>query len=421
MHILRPKIIGVVLLLGLLFSQAPMAHALYSPVLSKEASEIKQDIMGARQQNGQGSWLNAWDKVNQDNAEYKRRGMATGTPGMFSLMGSAAGGMIVQSVTESFPDGITWLFPWLRDKTSCLRDDIWELQALQEEVLNEMFKASLLDDLVHGGALLEDYKYLQARIDGETKDDKGIRIHGLKVDYADTSYWFPGGTETNYYMDCPYGAFTMAIKQAGDSLSRMVDAFSGEGFQLGSLQQMWSIAEQRAVKRAAEYIAKNQIKISFGGAPGANPQGLINGNGLEGLAADVKTGIGTAVAYYDSTHAGELLSAAGNSFVGGGEALYNLFGGSTEINKALWEYSAAWEGRTKDLNRISNSLTFGIQLSHVSEQSLKAIEGKMVEINTLLKEATDQKSVPKMCEKLNLVVKNQCKNKSSAPSVNCKE
>jgi hypothetical protein len=421
MLILKPKIIGIALFLGLLFTQAPMAHALYSPVLSKEAGEIKQDIMKSRQQNGVGSWLNAWDKVNQENVEYKRKGMATGTPGMFSLMGSAVSEIAIQSASESFVSGFSMLFPWLRSKTSCLRDDIWELQALQEEVLNEMFKASLLSDIANGGALLEDYKFLQARIDGETNDDKGKRIHGLRADYEETEDWFPGN-ETNYYLECPYGAFPTAIQQASDSLSRIADTFSGGGFQMGSISQMWSIAEQRAVKRAADYIAKNKISLSFGGSPGANPQGLINGNGLDGFLGDIKMGLETAEAYYDSIHVGELAGATGSFFVDGGRALWNALPYTTvNIETALKEYQSAWKTRQQDLGRISNSLIFNIQLNHVSEQSLKAIERDMVEINTVIRQSIDQKSLPKICERLNMVIKTQCKNKALATPVSCKE
>ena len=438
MQILKPKIVGAFLALGLLFAQAPEAYALFSPLLSKEAGLIKQDIMASRQQNGSGSWLNAWEKVNQQNVEYKRKGMATGTPGMFSLMGNSIkeitiGSLFDENSSSSLMDSFGLLLGISAHTneivSTCLRDDIWGLQALQEEVVNELFKASLLDDLVNGGALWEDYLYLKALIDGGKRAD-GTKIPGIKPDWNDrpadtppwdaTAYWFPGSS-TNYYRDCPYGDIPMAIEGAKTSLIHMADTFSGGGLQLGSLSEMWNIAKRRAVEKAAKWIAKNQIKLSFGGSPGANPQGLINGSGLAGLGADLDVAYERAKDIWESLHAGELVSAIGESASGSARAVSAKLGGRVEINKVLYEYQAAWKERTIALDSLKNSLTFGIQLDHVSEESLKDIEQTMLLINTTIKEATTQAAMPKICEELSILVKTQCKNKSNGSTVSCKE
>jgi len=416
MQILKAKIIGVALFLGLLLVAAPMAHAIYSPVLSREVGEVKQHVLAARQQNGVGSWLNAMEKVSANNKVYKKEGWASGIPGLLYSYWAPVQEIFYQAATESFLDGFTMLFYSDLETngtiTACLRDDIWEIQALEEEVLNELFKSALLNDSVNSAILWNDYKRLDSRIAGNNDD---YTRSSLKRDWASTIVWFPDGG-TNYYADCPFGDITMALDAVSISWERL---FSGDTyFQMGSMSMasMWSAAEQRAVKRAADYIKKNQIKVSLGGAPGANPEGLVSKN----LGGDLVTAFDRAVAAYDSFHAGELIGSIGKSAGEEATAFAKIFQGRTS-SEVLAEYQATWNARKQDLSRISNSLTFSLQLNHVSEQGLMVIERKMLEINEVIKAGVTQKALPKMCKEVNRILKKQCPGKASNEPVSCEK
>ncbi|MBI5422141.1 hypothetical protein HZA44_03330 [Candidatus Peregrinibacteria bacterium] len=463
MNIRSRQIIGIALSVVLLFAQAGNALAIFSPVLSKEVSEIKKDVMTSRQQNGVGSWLNAMEKVNARNADFKSRGLASGTSGGFEIFMGAIKDTLIQGITESFMDGFSLLlgsfFETKTSITTCLRDDIWAVQALQEQVINEMLKAGLLDDLTNGHILLNDYHWLQARIDGGRKDvvvpiagavvkPEDYEIKGLKKRSDDTAYWVPGGS-VNYYVECPYGEFKQAIDEAKVSLTRLVETFSGNGLQLGSLADMWALAKKRAVKRAADYIAKNQISISFGGETGANSQGLINGYGLAGLGADAQGAYDQLKLYGSFLEAGSLavLGAAEGAAVLPQWIASQTFGANTAIytwepsegfkaNKAvegdkapltapvpavLNELQRAKDLREMTLKKASNTLTFNLSLNHVSENNLKDIEAKMVLINTKILESTDPKALPGACDQIATILNSQCKNKQQGNPISCKQ
>jgi hypothetical protein len=414
------RIIGFGFALALLLSQAGVAQALYSPVLSKEVALVKQDILKSRQQNGVGTWLDAWDKLTQTNPAYKNA--TPSASGALSLYMDAVKRIAIDSLAQSFLDGFGLLMGYSvssnQTVTSCLRDDIWELEALQEEVLNELFKAALLDDLQNGNALWSDYLKLKARIDG----DKGNKIEGLKTDSADTAFWFPNGVSggVNYYTDCPDSEFTQAIKQAKTSLNRVVDTFSGGGGQLGSFSEMWAKAKLRAIADAAKYLAANQIKLSFGGEVGADTQGLINGNGW---ARGLKASYNQAVDSFDNLHLGELITTIGKdiglSAVGSEQALSKALGGNPTISDVVRLSQQAYDDRQLALGQISTKLTFALKLSHVSDNSLIDIEQKMVDINSKIIEGTGKGGIIDACEKLNVILQKECPNKNHAP-VDCR-
>ncbi len=437
--------------LGLLFSQIPGAFAIYSPVLSKDVSRIKQDVFAARQMNGVGTWVNAMEKIQKNNKELQKQGQASGISGTFPLFSELAKKIVIQAATESFLDGFKLLIPAATGISTCLRDDIWELQALQEEVLNEMFKSSLLSDLANSQTLFEDYKNLQSWIEGgdETQIDAktgartvktvlGIRKNGSKKDNKD--FWFPD-TPQDYYVDCPFGSITMAIEDAKVSLNRMIDTFSGNFGSMGSIDDMWNIAKKRAVQDAAAYIAKNQIKISLGGDVGANPEGLINGNGLAGLSNTLNQAKILAKDAYL-----ELLTSVGKFLVWGATGSYTYGAGGEDIptmckklglpstcagdlamppntSGTSYEWSTVFQDtlnkRQWALDQIYAPITLGAQLNFVSEESLKDIESTMVKINLKIQEGSNQKSIPDMCSKLNAILNRQCNNKAVNEPVNC--
>jgi len=415
MHLRLKKIIGVALSIFLLFAQAGNALAIFSPVLSKEVGDIKKHILTARQQNGVGSWLNAMEKVRKNNAEWANDGKASGIPGLFVSYWVPLQAIFAQAFSESFLDGFLMLIyqdPETNGSiTACLRDDIWQMQALQEEVLNELFKSSLFNDSVNSAILWSDYKRLEGRLAGNNDDYK---MSSLKRDWASTIVWFPDGG-INYYEDCPFGDLNEAIDSARTSIERFT---SGDTyFQMGSMKMatLWAVAEKRAVKRAADYIAKNQISLSLGGSPGADPEGLVSKN----FGGDFLTAVKRAKEAYDSFHAGELIGSIGESAEKEAAAFAKMFENKGSSREVLAEYANTLKARQQDLARISNSLKFNLQLSRVSEQSLISIEAMMLAINDVIKQATSQKVLPKLCERLSLIPKKQCPNKASNEPVVC--
>jgi hypothetical protein len=403
MHKIKVRIIGAFMGLGLLFTQAPGVLAVYSPFLSKEVTRIRQDVFKSRVQNGQGSWLNALELVNKANQALKSEGKASGVPGSFTMFATLAKDIAVQSATESFLDGFALLIPAASGISTCLRDDIWELQALQDQVLNEIYKASLLGDSENSQILYDDYYRLQVWIEGAKELEPQVaerlkidlKIQGIQKGFADPM-WFPEGTQ-NYYVDCPFGSITQAIEEAGRSLTRVVER---DYTAMGSISDMWNAAKRRSIKKAADYIAKNQIKISLGGSEGANPEGLISGGGVAGLSSNY--GAAKDIATRTLTPV---------SFKGVGKT----------ADQAFADYQEALKRRELDLKRIHTSLSMGIQLNYVSEESLKSIETTMIKINSKIKEVSNKNSIPEMCNKLNAILARQCKNKQANEPVNCND
>jgi len=420
MHKIRPAIIGALLGLGLLFTQAPGAFAIYSPVLSQEVTRIRGDIFVSRQQNGAGSWVSVMEMVRKDNKELQNKGEASGISGTHTQFKDMAKAIVVQAATESFLDGFKLLIPAASGISTCLRDDIWELQALQEEVLNELFKASLLSDQVNSDRLFADYSQLQVWIDGKT-DATTVPEVGIKKNF-DRAEWFPGAP--NYYIskDCPFGSVTTAIDAAKVSFNRMIETFKVNFGSMGSINDMWNIAQKRSIQKAAAYIAKNQIQVSFGGEKGANPEGLINGSGVAGLSNTLTTAKELATNTFNSLHAGELFGAIGQSATGTAKALANYMkGGNRTLYDVNNEVQAALDQRKLALDRIYTPLNLGIQLNYVSENSLKSIEEVMVKINSKILEMPSKDSVKGACDKLNAILARQCSNKSSNAPVNCND
>lgn len=422
--------IGFILIPAILLAGTPVSFAAYSPTLSKEIGLVKQDVMKSRQQNGTGDWRNAWEKITQE-----RGG---DTPGYFTIMWNSVKGMAIQGATDSFLDGISLMFGFSFDSkvpiNTCLRDDIWEVQALQEAVTNEMFKAALQNDLVNSGDLWKDFQRLQCLIDGSTNVScQGVK--GLKAESNDTKYWFPGNSE-NYYINCPFGEFDVAIDQLKLSINRLIDAFSGDsGF--GSFNEMINAAKRRAVKRANDWIAANQIKVSLGGEAGANPMGLINDAGGASLLADLKTNLTQIEQMFTFVGMGYVagLSLIEGTVIAPLEAALRAIvgkpvliplpdtppGQQTEAYNVFQQYQKLVKTRDLSLEKVGRSLTFNLNLDFVSEQSLIDIEGVMVGINSEIKNAPKPTAIVGICEQVANIMKMQCKNKQPDNLPNCKE
>jgi hypothetical protein len=429
------KSIVVSLALGFLLLGMPRSvHAVFSPVLNTDVVRIRQHIVAARQQNGTGTWLNAMEKVNQANAQAKTEGKATGTPGGFYLFDESLKELVVQSTTESFLDGISLLFGFSAGTkgpiSTCLRDDIWAVQSLQEEALNELFKAALLNDDINSRQLWNDYLLLKDRLEGKINEDTKESIPGLQKDegWKQDKYWFPDGG-VNYYKDCPYGEFKEAIDELVRTVRHMADQTDAT---LGSFVTIPTVAEKRAKVKAAEYIAKNQIKLSLGGERGSNPMGLINGNGVAGLGAKIQTEFNAIMPVLDMMCASvKLTKDMADGLIIAPDDLAKVIGGTTcsnqvnyqdvspDIKQAFQTYQAKNSKRENDMKRLKTALKFNVGLDNVSEEGLIEIERLLVNINSKIKEAPRPNAVPEMCRQIQEIMIRQCKNKTPPNLPDC--
>ena len=164
MQIIRKSIIGGMILIGTLIWANPM-HALYSPIISKRVGLIKQNVMEARQENGTGSMMSMIAKMKENDNAARAKNTATGMP----EDARRVLGFIARGILKDAGDSIFMTFNILPSSgfkpiSSCLRDDIWEMENLKDAVFEEMVKAYLITDQYHGEKLEKDYNYLDAEI-----------------------------------------------------------------------------------------------------------------------------------------------------------------------------------------------------------------------------------------------------------------
>jgi len=411
MFLLKPrKIIGIVLGLILLLQQAEPACAFYSPFLNQQATLIKQHMLTASTVTGVGTLAQYQDKMQQLGKE--------GNEGVTNLFWGAIKDIIIQSVTESFLDGLSLLFGrWIGTNewiSNCLRDDIWELDALKEQILDQMLKSAFLSDLVNASIMSADYKTLNAIMSGGWPVTIGTEIKyvSLKKDYKYGKVWFP--KSKNYYIECPYGEFTKAWKD----LKRAIDSFKNIGtgnLALGSFAEMAKKAKIRAIKRAEQWFKANQITLTIGGSQGYSPRSLIQGPGLKGLVADLKTELNYAAKYADLIFTNTWRGLTGEGASGTSQSINPL------------QYASAYEqalvAKQLALKQMTNASTFNLTFSNVSENVLKAVAQSLNDTNVTIQSAVDtkvsQENLKTFCEKLIMVVKKQCPNKGAGSSLSC--
>lgn len=341
-----------------------------------------------------------------------------GNEGVTNLFWGAIKDIIIQSVTESFLDGLSLLFGrWIGTNewiSNCLRDDIWELDALKEQILDQMLKSAFLSDLVNASIMSADYKTLNAIMSGGWPVTIGTEIKyvSLKKDYKYGKVWFP--KSKNYYIECPYGEFTKAWKD----LKRAIDSFKNIGtgnLALGSFAEMAKKAKIRAIKRAEQWFKANQITLTIGGSQGYSPRSLIQGPGLKGLVADLKTELNYAAKYADLIFTNTWRGLTGEGASGTSQSINPL------------QYASAYEqalvAKQLALKQMTNASTFNLTFSNVSENVLKAVAQSLNDTNVTIQSAVDtkvsQENLKTFCEKLIMVVKKQCPNKGAGSSLSC--
>ena len=415
------KIISVSLIVILLLVQAAPARAIYSPRLGQETAKIKQDIFGSRQLYGTGSAWDLYDRILQASKKAKARGESYGLPGTYQAYKNNIGGLVFLNSLAAMGDDFKLLIGPIFDSnlTACRRDDIWELQALQEEVLNELWKASLSNDLNYSEVLFQDYILLTARIRGGEKDGSGKPILGLWTDWKNTAEWFPG-SEQNLYVDCNYGDIIQAWHELVKSIGQLGNTFTGDTMLFGSLDEMAKVAERRAVAKAAAYIAKNKISISFGGGSGSAPIGLINNHRLDVLGDNLSLLWDQNQGFYISSSLVDQAKEYVSSFA---EAVSKQTTANMNIDDIVKTYEAIEDSRRLQIDRIEQALTYHLQLNYVGDNSLKELNGVLTGINSEIENAYSKAikggSVKDLCKQLKMVLDKHCSNKTASLDVSC--
>jgi len=394
MHILNKKIIGIVTIITLIFIQINPTYAFYSPILNQKASKIRQHISTSKQKNGIGTWWNVAQKAEKSQKIKLNKG--------YQNIFKSSVKEIAIWYGKTFLDGLslivkTWLSNEKGGITNCLRDDIWEAQALQEEVLNEVMKASILSNAEDSSILWSDFNSLEVLIRGKA---------GLKNNFKDSS-WFP--QSQNFYTNCPYGDF----KQAWEDFERALESFKSIGsgsIELGNFGALDKVAKRRAITRAQKWIKSNQITMTIGGKEGSSPRSLLNGPGLAGLAADIKTEMQYAASF------GELVFVnTYNAFSGFGD-LKNVTK-LLDITTYADNYTQSFKARDKAVRQMESAIKFNLTLNNVANNSLKEIDKIMFETNGIIEDAFSLKTIPEnarsLCEKIASILKKQCKGKIS--------
>jgi hypothetical protein len=313
---IKPLIIGLLVLVGLSL-QTNEANALYSPTISQKVSAIREHVYNSQAQNGSGSILEIIENVKA----YDKAKRET-----FDETGISAEARIAQELlfeeTEAFLlahplDSLFMVFNYEGvSKTfisNCLRNDIWSLEKLRDVVGQEMVKAYLNRDSLHGNLLQEDYVYLSKNImllrqygGDPTAEINALDEEWYPVKITSNEYFFgspPEGSGTaedpylNYYSivapfgenasrGCPNGEFTSALKEVKNSWEVLKVLGSGQNVEWGNI---WQMAEANARIRAKQWIRANQISLTIGGKNGGNLNSLIAGGGWDKFAAKVET------------------------------------------------------------------------------------------------------------------------------------
>ena len=385
--------------------QAPVSYAIYSPVLSDEVGIVKKHIVQSKQVNGVGSFASAYQKAKTPNE------------GFLSTYSTSIKQEIIHSLTGSFQDGMSLLAGYWLDRqegiSNCLRDDIWTLKALQEELINEVLKAAILNDTTNASILWGDYQLISKRISDGKITVNGTEIYkaGLKKTSSRTDIWFPKGGQ-NYYTNCPYTDFGPAFKRLKESFDNLKETFEKkDGSQaLGSFSAMKEVAKQKAIRKAEQWFDKNKLSLTLGGEGGYSPRSLTNGPGLKGLVADIETELGLIKGY------GELATKTyWEKVTEGSKAI--------EVDKYAESYRKAQTHKELVTGQMETAMKFNLSLQNVSEANLADIEDILVRTNTIIKNAYTKEvsntNLQEFCNKLLKVVKIQCRNKTGGDVPTC--
>ena len=306
MQNLKKIIIGAIVAVGI-FIQIPGANALYSPNVSRQVAVIQGHILSAQSKNGTGDLLEVINSIKAYNRNKRENGEETGISGEARI----AQAMILENTYDQAiqdpAESLLMIFNFNAYNkefiSNCLRDEIWNLELVRDVVGQEMVKAYMLYDPIHGKLLEEDYLYLINEIKRLKKYGSKpnamintLNTEGRPVQISSNKYYF--GMEADdessinlytrkyFHSDdtgCPDGEFEQVFEQVANQWKVVETLSSGQG-SLWSADgdawgNIWAMAEANAKVRAKQWIQANQISLTLAGEDGAQLQSLVNGGG----------------------------------------------------------------------------------------------------------------------------------------------
>ncbi|PIZ74383.1 hypothetical protein COY07_00800 [Candidatus Peregrinibacteria bacterium CG_4_10_14_0_2_um_filter_43_11] len=451
MRILNPKIISLFLLPIIAFTAVPNTHAIFSPVLSDQIETIKSHATAAREQNGVGTGTQAAKKVfddktveklKQDDKENREQNEPTGLPGAYTQLLGESKITDAKEALASYGESLLLIFNILPGKgpiTSCLRDDIFEVEKLRDTVRREALRSGLLKNSENATLLWGDYQILRAI------------LKLMKTKFEDTKLLFDEGK--NYYIDCPYGGFAgefeAAFKDLENSWDRFASAASGSNAQWGNI---WAMAKSRARVRAAEWIKANLLALGLGGQKGGNTNSLMKGQGgIDGVAAEFETQwgilkalIGPITPLFDpALYKGEgatgkvscvyYMADENNWFPCNEEQSVAFKKGKCEQCRSklstknpaqiAQEIQDSIQHKNIQLSEAETTLTFSLRFNNLSKNSTEALAQKLFAINGEIKRATQAPQskgdvdVSMTCEEWSIIFAEHCANKGGSAAV----
>lgn len=294
--------------------QSNSVFALYSPRLSLQVATIRRHVQSSQAQNGTQTiieeieQIKAYDKAKREALE--ETGISGDAKMAQALVLENTLGLLLRYPFESIM--MVFNFNAYNGKfiSTCLRDDIWSIEALRDLVGSEMVKAYMLRDTYHGKLLQDDYMYLITNLhllreygSDPNADIQATDQYGEPKIIKSTHYFFGGSDAvsektTNYYNNtygfisneggCPEGEFQEAFKEVVNSAKTLATLSSGKGVEWGS-SSIWQMAKANARIRAREWIMANQISLTIGGEEGGRVESLVKGGGWDKFTGSFKT------------------------------------------------------------------------------------------------------------------------------------
>jgi len=313
---LKRNIIGLFTWL-IFWIQVPGVFALYSPTISRNVGAIRGHILSSQAQNGTGDLLSAINSIKAYNRTKREGGYETGISGEARVAQDLILANTYNNAIQNPGESLSMVFNFNQANdefiSNCLRDEIWGLEQLRDYVGQEMVRAYLIYDPVHGQLLKDDYRYIITTLDRLKKYGSSpnavfptLNEEGEIIQITSNEYFFgmpPDSDEAiNLYTrkyfhsddtGCPDGEFEQVFEQIVNSWKTVETLSSGQGSlwkaDSSAWGSIWAMAEANAKIRARQWIEANQLTLSLGGESGGRSESIVKGNGWDKLAAEMET------------------------------------------------------------------------------------------------------------------------------------
>lgn len=455
-------IIGLLLPILLLSAVRP-AYAIYSPMIAEQVAVIKSHVRAARQnsaviQGGGDQLADYMNKALEQDRQLREQGHVTGLPSRFNW---AYGVVMKDSFIDLFWPDLAFLDPLFmafnlmpsngfRPISTCMRNDIWELQDLKDTVSLEMLKAYLILDSDMGNTLLEDYRWLREQITilrqhADYSTAKPLTVAdpdnpGQTIKMSTRKYLFGSEDAVDYYAfswteeGCPEQDIGVALDQVERSWNVLLNA--GRRQEWGNI---WALAQKRARALAAEWIRNNALSLTIGGKNGGDLRSLLKGgkgggwdrftndmlrfkNDLVGMTWDRIKTVFDPEGFKNTAEWEDFKAWSKSTFT---NSPYIEMKKAMNSYEALNAYQVNLKTSQNQLNQIETQFYYNLQFNSVSDNTLIEMDNVLTQLNDKIKQGFEGKgeqggpALPTICQKVQAVSKNQCINKSDLPLPKC--